>query len=147
MKSMTGFMLKCGGAPIAWTARRQDRITSSTCDAESQAMLTSVQFVECARDLLEELGLGQNTPTPVYNDNSAAVKLAIDPVAHKRSVQLTRAMAYVRERTNLGVIQPLHVKTDEMPADFLTKRVEEKVFERCREQSGILPLPAKVQAL
>jgi hypothetical protein len=34
-----------------------------------------------------------------------------------------------------------------MPADFLTKRVEEKVFERCREQSGILPLPAKVQAL
>jgi hypothetical protein len=110
-------------------------------------MLTSVQYVEAARDLLEELGLGQNTPTPVYNDNSAAVKLAIDPVAHKRSVQLTRSMAYVRERTNLGVIQPLHVKTDEMPADFLTKRVEEKVFERCREQAGISPLPAKVQAL
>jgi len=146
-KSITGFMLKVSGAPVYWSARKQDRITSSTCDSESQAILTAVQYVECARDVFEELGMHQTGPTPLYNDNSAAVKLAVDPIAHKRSVQLTRPMAYLRERTQNGVIFPLHVRTNEMPADFLTKRLDEASFVRCREQSGMSPLPDTVQAL
>jgi len=52
-------------------------------------------YVEHARDLLDELGHTQFTPTPVYNDNTAAVALCIDPLSHKKSVQLTRQMAYV----------------------------------------------------
>jgi hypothetical protein len=146
-KSMTGFMLMVGGAPIYWQSRKQDRITTSTCDSESQAILTAVQYVEACRDVLEELGLIQTTPTPVLNDNSAAVKLSVDPVAHKRSIQLTRAMAYVRERTQLGIIAPAHVRTTEMPADFLTKRLDEASFVRCREQSGIHLLPGVVETL
>jgi hypothetical protein len=56
-------------------------------------------------------------------------------------------MAYVRERTQNGVIFPLHVRTVEMPADFLTKRLDEASFERCRDQTGLAPLPNTVQAL
>jgi hypothetical protein len=143
-KSMTGFLLKVGGAPIYWTARKQDRVTTSTCDAESYAIMVSVQYVEFLRDLLEELGLTQFSPTPVYNDNSAAVALCIDPLAHKKSVQMTRQMAYVRERTRNGVIAPLHVRTTEQPADFLTKRLEASAFHRCCEQSGLSKLPTRV---
>jgi hypothetical protein len=146
-KSMTGFMLMVGGAPIYWQSKKQDRITTSTCDSESQAILTAVQYVEACRDVLEELGCMQTTPTPVLNDNSAAVKLSIDPVAHKRSIQLTRAMAYVRERAQCGVIAPAHVRTTEMPADFLTKRLDEVGFVRCRDQSGIHLLPGTVETL
>ena len=61
-------------------------------------------------------------PTPVFNDNTAAIKLCIDPRSHRKSVQLTRSMAYVRERTEFGVIAPIHVRTKDMCADFLTKR-------------------------
>jgi len=139
-KSITGFILKVGGAPIMWTARKQDRVTTSTCDAEAYAIMTAVQYVEHARDLLEELGQTQFTPTPVYNDNTASVKLCIDPLSHKKSVQLTRQMAYVRERIKSGVIAPLHVRTTEQPADFHTK--DAVSHQRCVEQSGMCLLPA-----
>jgi hypothetical protein len=140
-KAITGFLLKVGGAPVFWTARKQDRITTSTCDAESYAVMTAVQYVEFVRDLLAELGCTQVTPTPVFNDNTAAVSLCIDPVSHKKSVQLTRQMAYVRERTQWGIIAPLHVRTKEQPADFLTKRLDAVSFERCSALAGLHPLP------
>jgi hypothetical protein len=130
-------MLCVGGAPVHWTSRKQDRITTSTCDAESYATMAAVQYIEYLRDLLAELGCTQMTPTPVFNDNTATVRLCIDPVAHKKSVQLTRPMAYVRERTAFGVIAPLHIKTQDQPADFLTKRLDGPPFSSCRELAGL----------
>lgn len=141
-KSMTGFLLMFAGAPIAWTARKQDRVTTSTCDAESHAIVASVQHAEYLRDFLEELGFTQFLPTPVYNDNTAAVSLCIDPLAHKKSVQMTRQMAYIRERTRYGVIQPSHVRTQDQPADFLTKALDGPAFQRCCELAGLARVPA-----
>lgn len=140
-KSISGFILSVGGAPVHWTSRKQDRVTTSTCDAESYATMAAVQYLEFVRDLLAELGCMQMTPTPVYNDNTATIRLCIDPVAHKKSVQLTRPMAYVRERTLFGVIAPLHIGTHDQPADFLTKRLDGPPYLRCRELSGLHSLP------
>ena len=141
-KAITGFLLKLGGSPVYWTARKQDRITTSTCDAESYAIMTSVQYLEFVRDLLEELGCTQVTPTPLFNDNTAAVSLCLDAVSHKKSVQLTRQMAYVRERTKFGVIAPLHVRTTDQPADFLTKRLDASSFARCIGLAGLCLVPS-----
>jgi hypothetical protein len=140
-KSTSGFLLTLAGSPIYWASRKQDRITTSTCDAESQAVMAAVQHVESMRDQLGELGCLQTWPTPVYNDNSATVNLSINAKAHKKSVQLTRPMAYVRERTLLGVIAPIHVQTTNMPADYLTKNLPPDSFLRCREQTGMEFLP------
>jgi hypothetical protein len=140
-KSTTGLVLTIGGGAVYWTSRKQDRQTTSTCDAESQAVMTAVQYVEHMRDLLAELGCVQYGATPLYNDNSATIKLCIDPRAHKRSVQLTRAMSYVREHTRRGRITPQHIPTADMPADFLTKRLPPDDFIRCRVRSGLQPLP------
>jgi Reverse transcriptase (RNA-dependent DNA polymerase) len=141
-KSTTGLLLTLAGSPVYWASRKQDRISTSTCDAESQAVMTAVQYVESLRDILEELGCRQDWPTPLFNDNSATIKLCHDARAHKRSVQLTRPMAYVRERTLYGVISPLHIRTDAMPADFLTKRLSTEAYSRCRAQTGMCPVPA-----
>ena len=140
---MSGVVLKVAGAPVWWTARKQDRITTSTCDAESLAVMSGVQYVEYVRELLHDLECTQYTPTPVYNDNTATVKLCVDPLSHKKSVQLTRPMAYVRSLTKLGKIAPLHVRTTEQPADYLTKRLSDEQFVHCRDLAGIDPLPAE----
>jgi hypothetical protein len=140
-KSTTGLVLMLGGGPVYWTSRKQDRQTTSTCDAESQAVMTAVQYIEHMRDLLAELGCMQTSPTVVFNDNSATIKLCIDPRAHKRSIQLTRPMSYVREHTRRSVISPQHISTEDMIADFLTKRLGSDEFKRCRNRSGLHPLP------
>jgi hypothetical protein len=49
--------------------------------------------------------------------------------------------------THDGVIAPTWVRTTEMPADFLTKRLPREAFERCREQCGMTPLPEHVSSL
>ena len=141
-KAITGFLLVLGGAPIMWTCRKQDRITTSTCDAESYAVVTAVQYVEFARDMLAELGCIQSAPTPVHNDNSATINLCYDALSHKKSVQLTRQMAYVRERTLFGVISPRFISTKDQPADYLTKRLDAASFQRCCALSGLHPLPS-----
>ena len=140
-KSMTGYLLCVGGAPVHWTSRKQDRVTTSTCDAESYATMAAVQYVEYLRDLLAELGCMQMSPTPVFNDNTATVRLCIDPVAHKKSVQLTRPMAYVRERTQFGLVAPLYINTKDQPADFLPKRLDGPAFTRCRELCALHDIP------
>ena len=140
-KSISGLLIQLAGGPVYWTSRKQDRVTTSTCDSESQAVMIAVQYVQQLRDLCEELGIMQCHPTAVFNDNSATVRLCVDPVAHKKSVQLTRAMAYVRENTQYGVIAPLYVSTKDMPADYLTKRLGPEQFDWCRLLSGMLPLP------
>ena len=139
-KSTAGLVLTLAGSPVYWASRKQDRITTSTCDAEAEAVMAAVQHVESIRDQLTEFGSVQTWPTPVYN-NSATVNLSINPKAHKKSVQLTRPMAYVRERTTLGVIAPIYVKTTDMPADFLTKNLPPESFLRCRDQLGMTLLP------
>jgi hypothetical protein len=88
-RSMTGFLLKVGGAPVFWTARKQDKITTSTCDAESYAVMTAVQYVGFTR----------------------------------------------------GLIAPLHVRTKDQPADYLTKRLDAPPFQRCCELSGLHHIP------
>jgi len=139
-KAITGFLLSLGGGPIMWTSRKQDRITTSTCDAESYAVVTAVQYVEYARDLLDVLGATQYSPTLVHNDNSATINLCHDALSHKKSIQLTRQMAYVRERTLFGIIAPVHISTKDQPADYLTKRLNGASFQRCCDMSGLLTL-------
>jgi transposase InsO family protein len=143
----TGFVLQVAGGPVVWSSKRQDRETSSTCDSESQAVMTSTQYVEHARDQLEEFGFIQKWPTPVFNDNTATVCLSKDQKAHNKSIQLTKPMSYVRKLAKRGVIAPMHVRTSVMPADILTKRLAREPFERCRWFSGMGPLPPEVLTL
>ena len=145
--NMTGMVLKVAGGPVAWMAKKQDRKTSSTTDSESLAVMTTCQHVQHMRDVLTEFGQMQRWPTPLYNDNSACVSLCVEPRAHHKSVQLTRPMGMVRQLTHDGVIAPTWVRTTEMPADFLTKRLPREAFERCREQCGMTPLPPHVSSL
>ena len=142
--NMTGMILKVAGGPVSWSAKKQERKTTSTCDSESLATVSTCHHVEHMRDLLVEFHCMQMWPTPLYNDNSAAVKLSEEPRAHHRSIHLTRTMAAVRKLAHDGVIAPLHLRTADLPADFLTKNTVKAVFERCRVLSGLAPLPRGV---
>jgi hypothetical protein len=145
--NMTGMLLRVAGGPVTWCAKKQDRKTTSTTDSESLAVMTTTQHIQHMRDLLVEFGHMQRWPTPLFNDNSACISLCIEPRSHHRSVQLTRPMGLIRQLTHDGVIAPQWVKTTEMPADFLTKRLPREAFERCRLQSGMTPLPPHLSTL
>jgi hypothetical protein len=141
-KSITGYILSVGGGPVWWSSKKQDRVTNSSCESEAQAMVTTVQMIEFARQQLEELGAMQIVPTPIYCDNSSTVRLSKDPVSHEKTKQLRKVMHYVREQADFGVIDPSWIPTKSQKADFLTK--EPKTigeFETCRSLAGMTPIP------
>jgi hypothetical protein len=137
-KSITGYVLKFAGGPVYWQSKRQDRVTDSSCESEAQAFITCVKTIEFVRDQLEELGLPQTWPTPVFNDNEATVALASDPVSHQRTKQMRKAMNYVRERKEYGVISPQKIGTKSQPADFLTKNLTGALFSNCKSLAGMV---------
>ena len=68
-------------------------------------------------------------PTIVYEDNTAAITLSSDPgTPHKRSKHFGIEWAYFKQSVALGEIEPVHVSTNEQPADMLTKTLPPKKF-------------------
>jgi hypothetical protein len=136
-KSITGYLLSLAGGPIYWQSKKQDRVTDSSCESEAQAFITCVKTVEFVRDQLQEFGLTQSWPTPVYNDNEATIALASDPISHQRTKQMRKAMNYVRERKEYNVIAPNKIGTKSQPADFLTKNLALSPFLSCVALAGM----------
>ncbi len=92
-------------------------------------MITCVQNVEYIRELLDELGCTQYSPTQVFCDNKSTVDLATDPISHQRTKQLRKAMHYVRDCREKGIILPTQIGTNDQEADMFTKNQPVAIFE------------------
>lgn len=57
----------------------------------------------------------------MFTDNQNALKLTLNPIFHKRTKHIDVRHHFVREAVANGSIEIKYLKTDEMPADLLTK--------------------------
>lgn len=73
-KSMWGFLLKIGGAPILWGSKRQRAVALSTCEAEYYGMALGAQEVVWSLPLMDEIGMKIRFPVPVRSDNRSAIR-------------------------------------------------------------------------
>ena len=73
------------------------------------------------RRLLNELGAVQQRPTQVRVDNQAAIKLSKNPEFHFKSKHIDTRYHFAREQQEKGMIVFEFIRTQEQPADMLTK--------------------------
>ena len=73
------------------------------------------------RDLLEDLGMGVKTATPLLLDSKAAINLAADPVAFKKTKHILRAAHELRDRVANGLYIAQYVEAANQLADIMTK--------------------------
>ena len=87
------------------------------------------------RQLHKELGLFLvDTPTIVYEDNTASITLASSlGTPHKKSKHFGIEWAFFKESVELKEISPVHVSTDQQPADMLTKALVSSKFAEFRD--------------
>jgi hypothetical protein len=109
------------GCPVAWWTRRQKSIASSTAEAEYFAAALASREAIYIRDLLEDLGYGVTRPTPLLLDSRAAIDLAEDPVAFKKTKHILRHAYELRDRVARNLFVPGHVESAAQLADILTK--------------------------
>ena len=79
------------------------------------------------RDLLEDLGMGESAPTPLYLDSKATIDLAKDPVAFKKTKHILRHAHWLRDAVSREIFVPRFVDTTKQLGDMLTKALRPHV--------------------
>ena len=130
-RSTSGMVIKVGTGAVSWSSKLQGIVTLSTTEAEYVAAVTAGQEVIWLRYLLTELGYKFTGPSTLFLDNNSAVQVAKNPEHHGRIKHLDLRLYWLRDQVNLGAIRIVHLRTDDMPADLMTKalgRIKVKGF-------------------
>ena len=127
-------LVMMNGAAISFTSKRHTTTDDSTAAAELTEMYNCACDVEGLRHLMSEVGLHQQLPTVIYQDNMAAIQIAMNrgALAKKTRAMSTRTLS-VRNKVEDGKAIPIYLKTLDMVADIGTKTLDATTFERHRD--------------
>lgn len=96
-------------------------MTASTAEAETYAAALASREGIYVRDFLEDIGFGVTRPTPLLLDSKAAIDLAADPVAFKKTKHILRHAYELRDRVARRIYATGFVDSESQLADILTK--------------------------
>src|SRR5258708_8822271 len=120
-KSTSSYVIIAAGSAITWKSGKQGLTAQSTTEAEYIALWEGGQEASWLRNLYQELGYPQCTPTTIYCDNTSAVAIAKNPLYHKRTKHIDTKFHWICEKVQIGRISVESCRTDDQTADILTK--------------------------
>ena len=134
VNSTSGRCFTLGSAVISWASKKQECVALSTCEAEIVAASDAARELVWLRRLLDELGIcaASEGPSPLGVDNKAARDIAYNPELHSKTKHILRRHFYVRDMVEQMEITVPYVPTDKNDADFFTKVLDPKTFEKFR---------------
>ena len=123
--SKHGLMAFVNGNIVSWISRKQQRVATSTCEAEVLSVLDAVNEAEYLRSLLDELGRSEITsePATIYNDNKSAQGTVMTGGDFSKNRHYRGSVHRVQFAMDDGLVRVMHMPSGEMPADVLTKPV------------------------
>jgi hypothetical protein len=119
--AISGYAFLIDGGAVSWYSRKQEIVTLSTAEAEYVAATHAAKEAIWLRRLIFELFPLSTSPTTLYCDNQAAIKLAIDDNYHARTKHIDIQYHFIRQVIADDTIVLIYCPTDDMAADFLTK--------------------------
>ena len=73
-------------------------MSRSSTEAEYIALSTATQEGIWSRRLMNDIGLRQDNPSVIYEDNQGAIELSKNPKFHSRTKHIDIAFHFVREK-------------------------------------------------
>ena len=127
-------MIIMNGAVISFTSKRHSTTDDSTAAAELTEQHLCACDVEGFRNLMKEIGLEQQGPTTIFQDNQAAIHISNNrgALAKKTRAMDMRTLAVRNKVEDLKVI-PIYCETSKMLADIGTKALDPNRFEILRD--------------
>jgi hypothetical protein len=122
-------------AAISLTSKKHTTTDDSTAAAE----LTECHLCACDvvgfRELMKEMGLEQVNPTVIWQDNQAAIQIAMNRGSLSKKTRAMEIRVFsVRNKIEDMKVVPIYLKTELMLADIGTKALEPGVFISLRDQ-------------
>jgi hypothetical protein len=122
-------------AAISFTSKRHTTTDDSTTCAELTEMYLASCDVEGFRNLNAEIGLKDEAPTILYQDNQAAIQIAMNRGSLSKKTRATEIRTLtVRNKIEDFKVVPIYCETTKMLADIGTKALEPKQFIYLRDQ-------------
>ncbi|KAL0331756.1 UNVERIFIED_CONTAM: Retrovirus-related Pol polyprotein from transposon RE2 [Sesamum angustifolium] len=140
-RSLTGFCIFLGHAPISWKTKKQATVSKSTAEAEYRSLASTVCELTWIDYLLQDLGISLKKPITLFCDNKAAVHITANPVFHERTKHLEIDCHIVRDKFKEGFVIPIHISAKEQIADILTKPLTGPAFQFLKSKLNLYSLP------
>ena len=128
-KSTLGYVFLAAGGPTQWESSKQKIVATSTAEAEYTALAEAVKEAIWIKKILHDLRLPIKS-IALHEDNQACIKIAENPVFHKRTKHIDVRAHLVRHHLEAGNISIPYVNTEDQLADMLTKPLAKFPFER-----------------
>ena len=119
--AISGYAFLIDGAAISWASRKQELVTLSTAEAEYVAATHVAKESIWLRRLIKPLFGPITSPTPLFCDNQAAIRLATDDNYHAHTKHIDICFHFIPQTIDAGHIDIKYCPTQDMTADILTK--------------------------
>jgi hypothetical protein len=120
-RSVTGYLVVLGRAPIKWYCKRQNTVETATYGSELVAMRIAIEAVLEIRYKMRMMGLLVEEPSVVLCDNHAVIINTQLPSSNLKKKHNSVAFHKCREAVAAGIVKTAHVDTTNNIADIFTK--------------------------
>jgi hypothetical protein len=123
------------GAAISLSSKKHTLTASSSCHDELIEFWKAANKVAGIRNIMSEMGMHQERPTVIYQDNEAAIQIEMNRGSlSNQSRHIERKVLASRNKIEDGQILPEFKGTVEMLADIGTKALPDRQFAVLRDQ-------------
>ena len=120
-RSITGLVFCLAGGAIAYKSKLQATVATSSTEAEFIAAVHAAKLAKYLRSVLLEFGFPQDGPTPLYEDNMAAIAMINERKPTPRSRHIDIQHFAIQEWQQRGIIAMHHIPGVNNVADQATK--------------------------
>jgi hypothetical protein len=123
------------GAATSSSAKKHSLTASGTYHDKLIEFSIAANKVVGYRNMMEEMHLSQDKPTVIYQDNEAAIMIAMNRGSmSNQSRHVERRILTCRNKIEDDQIIPVYIETGKMIADIGTKAFSDKQFAYLRDQ-------------
>lgn len=119
-RSTSGIIVCLGATPVIFASRKQTSIAQSSTEAEFVAANEVGRELSWLTQFLLELMIEHKSPT-LNIDNQSTIKLIETGDVKRRSKHIEVKLNYIREKYKQKLFKLQYIKTENQPADILTK--------------------------
>ena len=135
-RSTSAYVVTSNGSALSWRSRRQPRLATSSCEAETVAACAAAKEAVLSRKW-QQATTGVAPRTLLLGDNASSIKAETNGSDNDGSKHVDVAAHYVRERMRSGDISYHYVSTTENIADCLSKNNYYPAFKKFRAAMGV----------
>jgi hypothetical protein len=139
-KGHGGMIMTLGSGYIFAKSGKLKCVTLSSTESESVVMCEAATYVVWIRGMMDFFGCRFEQPTRMYQDNLSAIWLATNDGSFSKNKHTLVKRAYLMDKVKEQIIVPVHMDTERMPADMLTKSMNRKLLTRHMERIGMIRL-------